>query len=468
MRIGSNSTTINIECGCREGSEGRDRLHSGWRIRGQNANADKSAFLSARHYATSIVPSGSDHAAGRPRPKSQKGLSGISRRGTLDDFSELGIHAATLNLVLNRFVSTTEGPGKQRIDVTGSPVFFDPRAFDGYDKLIDFARRREIVVTAIVLIPRSKRASTQSPLVHPESDGGVYAMPDLSSDRGAKIYAFVLDKIAERYRNADRRPGGITNWIAHNEIDFHPVWTNMGGQPREVLTETYYRSMRMIHNAARAHNPHARVFASLTHHWVVPDDGEWKQLAPREVLETLHRYSQLEGDFAWGVAYHPYPQNLFAPVAWNDTNIRDDFDTPLITIQNLEVLGRFLDRSEMRDGAGQMRPVLLSEQGFHSDSYEDEAQNRQAGSLWYAMKKVRSLPWIESFHYHRWIDHPAEGGLMLGLRTLPTTEHPQGRAKACLVRLSSDRNGDRIGRNQGSAATVATLRRPRTAISTFW
>jgi hypothetical protein len=45
------------------------------------------------------------------------------------------------------------------------------------------------------------------------------------------------------------------------------------------------------------------------------------------------------------------------------------------------------------------------------------------------MNKVRQHPWIESFHYHRWIDHPDEGGLMLGLRTLPTKQHPHGEKK---------------------------------------
>ena len=83
----------------------------------------------------------------------------------------------------------------------------------------------------------------------------------------------------------------------------------------------------------------------------------------------------------------------------------------------------------MRDESGELRPVLLSEQGFHTDSYGKEAQDRQAGSLWYAMRKVRTMPWIESFHYHRWIDHPDEGGLMLGLRTLPTAQHRYGEPK---------------------------------------
>jgi hypothetical protein len=405
---------------------GRDRLQSGWRIRETNSQSQQ--FLTARHFATTISPSSGQHAAERPRPKTQKGLSGISPRGPLEELPDLGIHAVTINLVLNQFLSSTAGEGRERIDVGGPPVYFDSRVFAGYDRLIDFARQHEMVVSAIVLVPRS-RGTVQSPLVHTESDGGVYAMPDLSSERGTKLYAFVLDRIARRYRNTDQAPGGITNWIAHNEVDFHGVWTNMGAQPREVFTETYYCAMRMIHNAARSHNPHARVFASLTHHWIVSDEDQWKRLAPRDFLEQLQRYSNLEGDFAWGVGYHPYPQSLFAAVAWNDANIRDNFDTPLITIQNLEVLGQFLDRPEMQDKQGRMRPVLLSEQGFHTDTYDDQSQANQAGSLWYAMQKVRSLPWIESFHYHRWIDHPAEGGLMLGLRTLPSKDHPHGKRK---------------------------------------
>jgi hypothetical protein len=404
---------------------GRDRLHSGWRIR--ETESQSKQFLTARHFATTISASG-QHAAERPHPKTQKGLSGISPRGPLEELPELGIHAVTINLVLTQFLSSNPGEDRERVAVGGPPVYFNSGVFGGYDRLIDFARQHEMVVSAIVLVPRSRR-TVQSPLVHSESDGGVYAMPDLSSERGTKLYAFVLDRIADRYRNTDQAPGGITNWIAHNEVDFHPVWTNMGSQPREVFTETYYRSMRMIHNAAQSHNPHARVFASLTHHWAASEEEQWKRLAPKEFLERLQRYSKLEGDFNWGVAYHPYPQNLFAPVAWNDTNIHHDFDTPLITIQNLEVLGRFLDRPEMQDAAGRMRPVLLSEQGFHTDSYDDLAQSRQAGSLWYAMKKVRSLPWIESFYYHRWIDHPDEGGLLLGLRTLPSKEHPYGEQK---------------------------------------
>jgi Family of unknown function (DUF5722) len=207
------------------------------------------------------------------------------------------------------------------------------------------------------------------------------------------------------------------------------VWTNMGEQPRPIAMETYYRSLRMIHNAARMYQPHARVFASLTHHWVVPDDGLGRQLSPREVIETLQRYSQQEGEFSWGVAYHPYPESLFADVAWDDPSPTDEFDTPLITIQNLPVLARFLEQSQMRDANGRVRPVILSEQGFHTPSEDAQSQRNQAASLLFAMDQVRKLAIVESFHYHRWIDHPDEGGLNLGLRTVATRENRFGKKK---------------------------------------
>lgn len=420
--------------GIRDGSElrfrlkrftdGRDRLHSSWRLRGVTGSK---SFLTGRRYATSIVCQ-AGHTDARNLPKSQKGISGLSGRGPIEELVELGVDAATINLVLTRFLSTRPGPGREKMSVPGAPLYFDPKHFAGYDRLLEFARQNDIVVSAIVLIPSSE-GSRQVGLVHPETNGGVYAMPDLATERGVQIYAQVLDRIAQRYRTAEKSPGGISNWIVHNEIDFHPVWTNMGKQPPEVLTEAYYRSMRIVHNAATAHNPHAHVFASLTHHWNVSQPHRWKQLSPREFLLSIQRYSELEGDFAWGVAYHPYPESLFASVPWQDKNVSDDFDSPLITIQNLEVLGQFLQSDRMLDPQGKIRPVILSEQGFHSDSYSEEAQRLQASSLWYAMKKIKSLPWVESFHYHRWIDHPAEGGLKVGLRTLPTAEHRFGERK---------------------------------------
>ena len=401
-----------------------DRVQSAWRLEVADAETDQPT---ARHYASTIESSSS---APRLTPRNQKGITSLSKRGPLGDFVDLDISAATINLVLGRFVSSTPGANRTRIPAPGKPVYFNATGFRHYDPLLKFARQHKIVVSAIVLVTSPRSIDKSHVLVHPENSGGVYAMPDLSSPRGAAVYAYVLDRIAAHYRPAEDSPGVITNWIAHNEIDYHTMWTNMGRQPAETLTETYYRSMRLIYNASRMHNPNARVFASLTHNWNVPQNKlhRWEQLSPRDFLTTLQRYSDIEGDFEWGVAYHPYPQSLFAKVAWADKRITNDFDSPLVTMQNLEVLGRFLQQPSMLY-QGKMRGVLLSEQGFHSQGNDNAAQDQQAASLLWAMNRLQKMPWVESFIYHRWIDHPKEGGLMLGLRTLPTAEHPHGEKK---------------------------------------
>ena len=50
----------------------------------------------------------------------------------------------------------------------------------------------------------------------------------------------------------------------------------------------------------------------------------------------------------------------------------------------------------------------------------------KAAAIAYTWPKIMPLDSIESFHYHRWVDHPQEDGLKLGLRTLPSDEHPHG------------------------------------------
>lgn len=401
----------------------RDRLFSAWQLRRERRS-------SARKYPTSIaVADGVQAPTDRLRPRSQKGLGGFDPRAPLAELDALGIDAITINLVLPSFLSSRPVAGEEPLAVPGEPVFFQPAGFARYDRLMAAAAERDIVVSAIVLIPRVERPGAASPLQHPEADGGVYTMPDLTTARGAAIYGQVLKRIARRYHGGPGSAGRISNWIAHNEVDFHSVWTNMGPHPAPIVMETYYRSMRMIAAAARTANPHARVFASLTHHWATPRQPDPTRLVSRDLLRCLQALSRQEGDFPWGVAYHPYPESLFAEVAWRDKRVEDGFDSPLVTMQNLEVLPHFLRQPDMRDATGSPRPILLSEQGFHSASDAPEDQAKQAGSLAWAMRRLREIPEVESFHYHRWADHPREGGLKLGLRTLPEPDHPWGREK---------------------------------------
>jgi hypothetical protein len=78
-------------------------------------------------------------------------------------------------------------------------------------------------------------------------------------------------------------------------------------------------------------------------------------------------------------------------------------------------LPRYLQQPELLYN-GKSRHIILSEQGFHSKN-TPEGQTLQAAAYCYAWYKVAHMDAIDSFIYHRQVDHGQEGGLNLGLWT---------------------------------------------------
>ena len=381
--------------------------------------------ISAAKYVE--VDSIADH--GPPPPlRAAKGLTGITPRLTVDHLRQLGIQHASVNLVITGLISHVHRPGWTKQTIMAREWWVNQSRLEHLDRNVRIVCDAGAVAAAIILIPTSARQ--RSPLAHPESsNAGTYAMPDLTSQESIQRYAATIQLLAERYAGAHPEFGRIDHWIVHNEVDYGWQWTNMGKQPMEVYLEHYVRSMRLIDAATRRHNPHARVFISLTHRWNTRDSRPWQTYAPKQMLSTLIRWSKLEGDFPWGIAYHPYPQSLWRGDFWNDQDVDDDFDTPLITLKNLQVLDRFMKQPSSRFIDGSIRPLICSEQGFHCDENDPQQLEIQAAALLRTWSKLRQCPTVLAFDYHRPSDHPDEGGLRLGLRGLPSKDNPLGNPK---------------------------------------
>lgn len=428
----SPDSTIFVQSLSRSTPEAGDRLFSRWAIvRRQDDN--RLALASHAVFASDVV---AENDLPELRPRTAKGMGGIEWHSDalMDELVELGVHNATINIHLVALMNAA--PGRDAIEhtVDGTGWRFDRAATERYDRLVKFCTDHDIVVSAILLLelaPHITAPNTPRPaLVHPEAvRPGLYAMPDLTSAEGVRAYRAVLDFLAQRYARPDKRHGWIGRWILHNEVDYAWTWTNMGKQPLPIYMDAHTRSMRLAWLTARRYNPHAKVFISLTHNWTTPGSPDNRTYRVRDMLELLTCQSATEGDFEWGVAYHPYPQSLLRPETWNDTAATHDFETPFITPKNIEVLDAWLRQPRYLYQGKKPRTVLLSEQGFHTPDYGEEAQRIQAAGFVYTWHKIRPLMTIEAFHNHRWIDHPDEGGLKVGLRTLPEPNLPFGRKK---------------------------------------
>jgi hypothetical protein len=393
----------------------RDRLLSRWAIIASSADAD--TLVSTARYADEVA--GPQESPPRPALRNKKGLGGFDvTRGPVADLDELGIATITVNLPL-AFLHSAPTADSEPFVYDGQTYYIDLPAIRGFDRALRAAAERELVVFGILLVPPPRADSpTSQAMAHPDYDpAGIFPMPNVTSAEGVRTYGAALDFLARRYSRPDARYGRIHHWIVHNEVDAGWVWTNAGQKSPLEFLDLYHKSLRMVHLIARAHDPQARAFVSLTHAWNESEDP--RHYRSRELLELLDDFCEAEGDFPWGLAFHPYPQSLFEPATWNDDKAQPAADTPFITFRNIEVLAEWAREPRNRFDGHERRPIFLTEQGFNSKDYGDEQLQLQAAAMAYAWKKIANLPEIDGFHYHNWIDNRGEGGLRIGLRKFP-------------------------------------------------
>ena len=362
---------------------GYDRIDSRWKLESATPEV----------WATDVAAA-CEHPNQAPMvAKNRKGLGGIHPDPRLfQDLVDLGIGHITVNVLVGRSNQAQ------------------------LDRLLTFANKHGIVVTAILLVPPKG-----SVLSHPNCDPSAhYAMPNMTSEEGVAAFRTEIIKLARRYCQPGFPHGRISHWIIGNEVDAGWVWTNAGEKTPHEYMNQYHHAMRVAYYAVRRFDPHGKVFISLTHHWNSRHQPRPKRFyKPVTLLNMLAARSKNGGDFEWGVAYHPYANNLFNPRTWDD-KVTDNFETQQITMKNIGVLDRFLRQQRFLYRGKQVRTVLLSEQGYHTNGREPspEAEALQARAIEFAWRQMADVPSIKAFHYHRWIDHEREGGLNLGLWTV--------------------------------------------------
>lgn len=372
-----------------------DKVFSKWAV--VKVDGDRQTLDSHARYADDVVPKKSPEAVPL---RNKKGFGAGDIDLYFSDCKEMNVGSITMNVVLNDYI-TGEGSG-----YSYGGQNYSLGAFKDYvDRVTRRAGEMDLVVSAIIL------CQTNSIFKDPENKGGNYTMPNLTTAKAFNLYAAALEHMASTHCTQDNR---ISHWIMHNEVDFAKEWTNMGDQPMMRYLDRYIKSMRICYNIVRQYDQNASVLGSYTHCWTVADGN----YAPKKMLEATVAYSEAEGDFRWGVAYHPYPQDLTKPSFWvNDTQATYSLNSKYVTFKNLEVIDAWIRQKENFYKGKTKRVLFLSEQGTNSPSYsESDLALQAAGGAW-AWKKVSKLDGIDAIQWHNWADNKAEGGLRIGLRT---------------------------------------------------
>ena len=350
-----------------------------------------------------------------PIAASKKGL----QVQMVDDALALGVKHAALNVNLSSLIEVTNRPGFLRwIRNENEDFYFNSGRVEALDRQVKTLSDSNVVISLILLSYASSRADINKLMLHPGYDPkapnhlGAF---NTATAEGVRYLSACFEFLAERYSRKDRRYGSAVNFIVGNEVNSHWFWYNMGRVSMEELAKHYLRAVRICHTAVRKYSANSRVYLSLEHHWNMryPGGDAHQTVAGRKFVDYFNQCANAQGNFDWHIAFHPYPENLFNCRTWNDKTATLRDDTPRITFKNLEMLSAYLERPELLYH-GAPRRVILSEQGFHS-SEKPDGELLQAAAYAYAYYRVAHLPGIDSFILHRHVDHPAEGGLHLGL-----------------------------------------------------
>lgn len=385
-----------------------DHLYTRWAI----ASLENGVFAitSPARYADDVFD-----MALRYLPESEqtnlKGMGGVTYVAPrMGDLNELGVRHISLNIVLNAMLS--DNPTQLTHHFNGKTYYVNHNFLTSFDNIMSFCKQSDITVWAILLIQSGASGPVRGLLRHPDNNGGHYSLANVVTPEGAETYAAIIDFLAQRYNQPDSQFALLQHYIIHNEVDAAPVWTNAGNKPHNLYLDQYQRSMRIVYYTARRHHPQAKVYISLTHYWTAVHTYRVK-----DMLSDLQARMAVEGDFEWGVAYHPYPRNLRNPRTWEDVDISNDFDTKYITPRNLHLIDAWMRKESNFFKGDKMRTLTLSEQGISAPDYSHQSMREQAAGVAYFWKRLKDLPAVESFLYHRWTDHPLEGNLLFGLWT---------------------------------------------------
>lgn len=347
-------------------------------------------------------------------PLTKKGLN--IELSMLSDAFELGVKHASTNIAFSQIM----GSGIE-YEYNGKIYHFNKAIVDAYDKTISSLSNKDISVSVIIL--NDWNPATPD-LVHPDvkkTKNVNYYMFNAATKEGYEQTRAIMSFLAEHYDGSNPDYGKVSNWIIGNEIN-NQQWNYIGNMDVEQYVREYQRAFRVMYTAIKSVSANDRVYFSLDYYWNDPKNKDNKQrYGGKEIVDIFNQMSVTEGQMDWGLAYHPYPIPMTEPEFWDDGStglITNDFDSPVINFANLSVLTDYFCQDSMRTSKGEVRHIILTEEGFTSMSpTKGNVEDLQAAAIAYSYYLVDSNPYIDAYILSRQVDAPsdAKASLYFGL-----------------------------------------------------
>ncbi|MGN0377891.1 MAG: DUF5722 domain-containing protein [Suilimivivens sp.] len=347
------------------------------------------------------------------QPASKKGLLVDPNRLRGSELDDLGVKQAVYNIPVARLLGPTTSSAYPTIQYTynGRTYTFNGQVVAEYDLVFSTLTAKGITTTAIIL---NNYSSSYPQLIHPSARSGgsaPYYMFNGAEESGVEYMAAIGTFLAERYSGSAH--GRISNWVIANEINARKEWNYMAQVDIATYVEEYAKAFRVFYTAIKSVSSSARVYMPIDQQW----DRNLKNnpnYDGRDILDEFNRNITEKGNIDWGLAQHPYNVPLTEARIWKSNKlVTHSVNTSMITMANIEVLTNYMEQEQFLNDKGEVRSILLSEQGYTSSAGEAV----QAAAFAYAYYKAENNPHIDGFLLNRQTDAPEEvaQGLAFGL-----------------------------------------------------
>ena len=372
----------------------------------------KFVLVSTPHYITNPEAI-AKYSSVYQQPASKKGLLVDPNKLRGNELDDLGVKQAAYNIPVARLLGPTTSSAYPTIHYTynGRTYALNGQVVAEYDIVFGTLTAKGITTTAIIL---NNYSSSYTQLIHPRARSGgsaPYYMFNGAEESGVEYMAAIATFLAERYSGSSH--GRISNWVIANEINARKEWNYMEKTDTATYVEEYAKAFRVFYTAIKSVSSSARVYMPIDQQW----DRNLKNnpnYDGRDILDEFNRNIKEKGDIEWGLAQHPYNVPLTEGRIWKSNKlVTHSANTSMITMANIEVLTNYMQQEQFLNSNGEVRSIILSEQGYTSTAGEAV----QAAAFAYAYYKVEHNAHIDAFLLNRQTDAPEEvaQGLAFGL-----------------------------------------------------
>ncbi len=340
-----------------------------------------------------------------PTGSSKKGL----QVQMFSDAQQLGVQHTVVNVAINEYMLGENSPAAQSFHYNGQTFYLDKNKIAMLDHRVKTYTEAGINVYFNIILT-APAADAHPNIMSFYYDGisptaSLFAL-NTRNETAMKAFRAFMDYICMRYTTPEHTCGMVPGIILGFEVNSGDVWNNAGTTDMASYVYSYCTAFRVAYTAMRSHYSEGRVYISLGNNFSA-GSADMRDYPAKQFLSTFNTAIKSSGDIEWGLSINPYPSAAELADFWNDTLAEDNFETPYITMKNIDTLTRYMNQAEYLYNS-ETRSIIIGEFGIPGDSSDDASMTIQAAAYALAYYRAVQNEDIDAFIYHRHVDHSGE------------------------------------------------------------